>query len=734
VSVSAPAPTPDNPLLEAALGYASHGRKVFPLWWPIKNGCSCSQGLACVRAGKHPLAKLAPNGLHDATDDPDVIRGWWAQYPEANIGIRTGPESGFWVLDVDAYKGGAIALEELEAKHRQLPTSIRARTGSGGASTHVIFLYPTNLRIASRALPGVRGLDVKGAGGYIVAPPSLHRSGNRYCWLDEEDSQLEEAPGWLLAMVGAPPSTAPTSPIPTGLELTEEDAAEFCEAFFARAAKKVSGGEARHDTAVWLWTQFKDNGVPLDAAASWVSPYLDLCREEGADRAVPEDEIRRICAWAYSKPRRDPLRSVAKKLALSRQPAAPAELPITPAPLPAAQPTPPAPASGPIGSEPKPGPNGTESRLEPESTSVFPWIDLDSFRGELRIVAQTRRPTGIPSLDKAFKGGLPGGVVCSMVGPAGSCKSVLAVQIGIDRAIATDGVLYVYSPDQGGNQPLERLGQRFGDLVDDDGAFGAFLAEYGDRIRVADESNPGVTLESFEKAVLEAGNAAAVVIDTPQTVLTKSDDDGERAKIDAAMSTSRSIAKKLLIPVLVPQHANRAATAARKREDRNSELSAGAGSGKIEHRSQVLLFMEAVENLDHPGLEVNVTIAKVSFGSKGRKFRLRLDTNRYRLEEVDAVAAHEIEEARAAVDLDRRTRETGEKIVRFLRRFPEGASGRAIREGIGGKTADFQLALRRLHESFVIFGETRSGKGGGIAWKLGHVGNPEVRPNSDGPE
>src|SRR5215211_72783 len=76
---------------EAALDYADQGWEVFPLHTPTANG-GCSCGTACgKRAGKHPRT---PNGLHDATTDPTTIDHWWSKWPDANIGIRTGPGSG----------------------------------------------------------------------------------------------------------------------------------------------------------------------------------------------------------------------------------------------------------------------------------------------------------------------------------------------------------------------------------------------------------------------------------------------------------------------------------------------------------------------------------------------------------------------------------------------------------------------------------------------------------------
>lgn len=86
-----------TPMLKAALAYAQKLKwAVLPLH-TVKNGqCSCGRP-DCTSPGKHPRVA---RGVHDATTDPSVIIGWWRRWPNANIGIRTGAASGFFVVDV----------------------------------------------------------------------------------------------------------------------------------------------------------------------------------------------------------------------------------------------------------------------------------------------------------------------------------------------------------------------------------------------------------------------------------------------------------------------------------------------------------------------------------------------------------------------------------------------------------------------------------------------------------
>lgn len=158
-------------IFEQALEYASQGLAVFPV----------------KPRGKAPLT---PNGHNAATTDPETIRAWWMQWPQANIGIATGAVSGVFVLDVDVdfdkCKDGMASLAALEAKIGPIPRKDVVRTGSGGL--HIYLAMPEDdepLKCSVGQL-GV-GLDVRGDGGYVVAPPSIHANGNHYAWEVTED-------------------------------------------------------------------------------------------------------------------------------------------------------------------------------------------------------------------------------------------------------------------------------------------------------------------------------------------------------------------------------------------------------------------------------------------------------------------------------------------------------------------------------------------------------------------
>lgn len=161
-------------LIDAAVAFAESGIPVFPI----------------VPKSKVPLTG---NGFYAAVTDTDQIGAWWITYPQANVGIPTGERSGFWVLDVDG-AAGRQSLAHLEKQNGPLPQTRVFRTGSGGL--HYLWTHAPGVRNAVRFVPG---LDVRADGGYIVAPPSIHESGNAYAV--EVDAPVVPAPAWLLAKV-----------------------------------------------------------------------------------------------------------------------------------------------------------------------------------------------------------------------------------------------------------------------------------------------------------------------------------------------------------------------------------------------------------------------------------------------------------------------------------------------------------------------------------------------------
>ena len=143
--------------------------------------------------GKTPACS---GGLHAATTDAERIDRWWRAVPDCNIGIATGAISGVFVLDVDGVDGES-ALHQLENKHHALPPTIEAITGKG---RHCYFRL-NGREIHNSAGQIGAGLDVRGTGGYVVAPPSIHPSGRVYAWSVDGANEFAGAPDWLHTLI-----------------------------------------------------------------------------------------------------------------------------------------------------------------------------------------------------------------------------------------------------------------------------------------------------------------------------------------------------------------------------------------------------------------------------------------------------------------------------------------------------------------------------------------------------
>lgn len=239
-------------MLEQAIAYHRLGLGVIPL---------------CPR-DKRPMMKWDRYQLRRPTEEE--ITQWWTEAPDANIGIVTGAVSGIFVLDIDGVEGAN------SVKDKHLPPTPAGRTSRG---THYYFKHPGGtIKNKVGLLPHV---DVRGDGGYVLAPPSIHPSGAVYEWLipfDDKDS-LEDAPIWLLKLCGGSQSAV----VVLDEDLSGEDPPEWYE----EALHGVSEGR-RNDLTAKLAGRYLGNGLTSREALELLMAW-NLRNKP----PLPEEEIRR---------------------------------------------------------------------------------------------------------------------------------------------------------------------------------------------------------------------------------------------------------------------------------------------------------------------------------------------------------------------------------------------------------------------------------------------------------
>lgn len=218
---------------DAATLYVSLGWKVFPL----KKGSK----LPAIKGG---------HGFKDATDDLDQLDRWASEFPNCNIAVATGEPSGIVVVDVDPRNGGKDSMARLAGDGFIFPPCIQAKTGNGG--WHLYFRLPPGLKASKDRLG--KGIDIKAAGGYVVAPLSqIAKSdqgpGGAYEWVrSPEKLPLGPFPAWALDRLRPKPSAfAPLRPM-----ATHSDASRSLEGMARRLAQAGEG----HRNNILNWAAY----------------------------------------------------------------------------------------------------------------------------------------------------------------------------------------------------------------------------------------------------------------------------------------------------------------------------------------------------------------------------------------------------------------------------------------------------------------------------------------------
>lgn len=188
----------EAPMLQYALDYLHAELPIFPVCSPLMAGHQHWQPERkrmepCVNPGKTPLVRW--RGYQLDLPSEDDVRIWWSQWPQANIGMATGELSGVLVLDADGTEARKQCLQR--GGLDETPTVWTGKIG--GAHFHLAYPDGANIRNFARKLAGT---DLRAEGGYVLLPPSLHASGNRYRWAEGTQHIPPSAPPqWLLDLI-----------------------------------------------------------------------------------------------------------------------------------------------------------------------------------------------------------------------------------------------------------------------------------------------------------------------------------------------------------------------------------------------------------------------------------------------------------------------------------------------------------------------------------------------------
>jgi len=284
-------------LLDAALSYIKRGLPTFPIWGPASRvACSCPKASECPDIGKHPLGKLVPHGLSEATTDELAVRRWWKAFPRANVGIAL--PSGYAVLDIDGMEG----LEAIAAEGWKIPDTATAQTARG---FHYWFKTTTDIRPGSDFMEHV---DMRGPGGYVVAPPSMHRTTTLYEWdfghaLGE--IEVAAAPDWLYELAKRPSRKHAQALGKAGINMAEmlqgvNEGSRDWDIF--RVASKLRKADVPYEMAVEICTRMAFNCRPpeteekarekVDSAYGRYQPTEQLDSGQGKITLLAKDAIR----------------------------------------------------------------------------------------------------------------------------------------------------------------------------------------------------------------------------------------------------------------------------------------------------------------------------------------------------------------------------------------------------------------------------------------------------------
>ena len=252
------------PLPTAAREIAATGIPVFP----------------CVPGKENPIVS---SGFKLATDDLRQVQRWWRWQPYANIGIPTGAVSGLVVIDVDLHGTNGYAAYARAVRAGLIPEPlVTVVTPAGGQ--HSYFPADPALQQRSWAIGDV-GVDCRGDGGYIIAPPSMVRLDGAHRAYRVEQTAAGSVQSVDAARLREFLKPRPRRrPVPAGRQVGRTDAARL-GAWLARQATD------RNIKLFWAACRLAEGNVPVTVA---LDALMLAAQEDFGER-----EITRTVCSAY---------------------------------------------------------------------------------------------------------------------------------------------------------------------------------------------------------------------------------------------------------------------------------------------------------------------------------------------------------------------------------------------------------------------------------------------------
>lgn len=232
-----------NALLGAALSYREQGWSVIPI------------------SASKKIAKVKWKAFQQRRASPDEIRSWWERWPNARVGLVTGRISNLVVVDVDPDRGG-----DANGWSEQQPTEYQVRTRRGGR--HFYYVAPKDSVVRNSVDRIAAGIDVRGEGGYVVAPPSAG-----YEWQGRHPASATLRSG------DGPPMYRDHVRFPTRRQRSDEQ-------WLERTLQGVAHGE-RNDACARLAGYYVKQRIPADVIIAQLLAWNKL-----NDPPLAESEIR----------------------------------------------------------------------------------------------------------------------------------------------------------------------------------------------------------------------------------------------------------------------------------------------------------------------------------------------------------------------------------------------------------------------------------------------------------